>query len=159
MRQLTIIYDHRCGLCRRARRWLESQETLIDLAFVAAGSGAARRLFPTLAGSEHPEELVVVGDDGGVYRGGNAWIMCLYALEDYREWSERLATPALAPLARQGFALLSKQRGRISRWLGLASEAEVAEALARVVAPACEVEFPTPIPAQAGAPARPGGGG
>ncbi len=144
MRRLFIIYDARCGLCRRARGWIEAQEAILDLVFVAAGSGPARRLFPTLAWSERPEELVVVGDDGGVYRGGHAWIMCLYALEDYRDWSERLASPALVPLARQGFALLSKQRGRISRWLGLASEREIADALARVAAPACEVEFPDP---------------
>ena len=50
-------------------------------------------------------ELVVVDDSGGVYRNGSAWIMCLYALREYREWSLRLATPALFPLARQAFAL------------------------------------------------------
>jgi predicted DCC family thiol-disulfide oxidoreductase YuxK len=139
MRRLYVIYDGRCGLCRLARTWLDRQETLVDLVFIAAASEAAERLFPTLADSDRPEELIVVSDEGGVYRGGHAWIMCLYALEDYREWAERLSSPALLPLARQGFALLSKQRGRISRWLGLASEHEIVEALGRVVAPACEV--------------------
>ncbi len=65
--------------------------------------------------------------------------MCLFALEDYREWAERLSSPALLPLSRQGFAMLSKQRGRISYWLGLASEHEIVEALGRVAAPACEI--------------------
>ena len=139
MQRLYVIYDGRCGLCRAARQWLERREALIELEFLAAGSFAAVGLFPSLADTDRPEELIVVSDEGGVYRGGHAWIMCLYALEDYREWAERLSSPALLPLARQGFAMLSKQRGRISRWLGLASEREIVEALGKVVAPACEI--------------------
>jgi predicted DCC family thiol-disulfide oxidoreductase YuxK len=145
MRRLYVLYDGRCGLCRLARQWLDRQEKLVDLEFLAAGSFAATRLFPTLGDRDRPEELIVVSEDGGVYRGGNAWIMCLYALEDYREWSERLATPALIPLARQAFTLLSKQRGRISDWLGLASEHEIIEALGRVAAPACDLTTPRGI--------------
>ena len=139
MQRLYVLYDGRCGLCRAARQWLERQEALVELEFLAAGSFEAVRLFPAFADADRPEELIVVSDEGGVYRGGHAWIMCLYALDDYREWAERLSSPALLPLARQGFAMLSKQRGRISRWLGLASEHEIVEALGRVSAPACEV--------------------
>jgi predicted DCC family thiol-disulfide oxidoreductase YuxK len=139
MQRLYVIYDGRCGLCRLARQWLDRQEQLVELEFLAAGSFAATRLFPTLSDTDRPEELIVVSDEGGVYRGGHAWIMCLYALEEYREWAERLSSPALLPLARQGFAMLSKQRGRISRWFGLASEHEIVEALGRVAAPACEL--------------------
>jgi predicted DCC family thiol-disulfide oxidoreductase YuxK len=143
MRRLYVLYDGRCGLCRLARQWLDQQEKLVDLEFLAAGSFQATRLFPTLSDAERPEELIVVSEEGGVYRGGNAWIMCLYALEDYREWAERLSSPALFPLARQAFAMLSKQRGRISHWLGLASEHEIVEALERIAEPACEISGPT----------------
>ncbi|WP_435007044.1 thiol-disulfide oxidoreductase DCC family protein [Tundrisphaera lichenicola] len=139
MRRLYVLYDARCGLCRWARQWLDRQEKLVDLEFIPAGSEIADRMFPTLATSDCPEELLVVSDEGGVYRGGNAWIMCLYALEEHREWAERLSSPALIPLARQGFALLSKQRGRISRWLGLASEHEIVQALGGIDAPSCEI--------------------
>ena len=41
---------------------------------------------------------------------------------------------ALKPLARQAFALFSKQRSRVSRWLSLASEMEIAETLSQVSA-------------------------
>ena len=142
MRCLTVLYDARCGLCRWARSWLERQEPWLTLEFVAVDSPVAERRYPRLLGSRQADELLVISDEGGVYRDGNAWIMCLHATADYREWAERLSSPALFPLARQGFALLSKQRGRISRWLGLASETEIAAALARVAAPACELVRP-----------------
>ena len=150
MRRLTVLYDARCGLCRWARSWLERQETWIDLEFVAVDSAVARRRYSALLARRDADELLVIGDDGGVYRQGNAWIMCLHATADYREWAERLASPALLPLARQGFALLSKQRGRVSRWLGLASESEIADALGRVAAPACDLIRPAATAASSG---------
>jgi predicted DCC family thiol-disulfide oxidoreductase YuxK len=138
MERLYVLYDARCGLCSWAKRWLMRQHTLIDLRFVPAGSSEADRLFPGLDRPGEPtDELVVVSDQGAVYRDGSAWIMCLFALEAYRDWANRLAHPLLRPLARQGFALLSGQRSRISRWLSLASEVEIADDLSQVNAPAC----------------------
>ena len=89
---------------------------------------------------------MVVSDEGAVYRDENAWIMCLYALEEYREWAARLAHPLLRPLAREAFALLSRQRPRISRWLSLASEVEIAETLRHVGAPSCAPSPSEPSP-------------
>ena len=143
MRRLYILYDARCGLCSWARRWLARQPAFLELTFIPAGSERAVRLFPGLSRPEQVEELVVISDDGAVYRESRAWIMSLYALEDYREWALRLAHPLLSPLARQAFALISRQRGRISRWLDLASEAEIAETLRHVNAPACSIGGPT----------------
>lgn len=150
MENLYILYDARCGLCTWARRWLMRQPSLIHLTFIPAGSRLAEQLFPGLGRTgEAPEELVVVSDNGGVYRKGSAWIMCLFALEEYREWANRLAHPLLRPLAREAFAILSRERSRISRWLSLASEVEIAETLRQVNAPAC-----APVVAD---PATPGG--
>ncbi len=138
---LYVLYDPRCGLCSWAKRWMRRQVALVNLRFIPARSPLAERLFPGLdrAGLA-PQELVVVSDQGAVYRDDSAWIMCLFALEDYREWSFRLSHPLLRPLARQAFTLLSKQRSRVSRWLSLASEVEIAEALGQVNVPACALE-------------------
>ena len=82
MRSLTVLYDARCGLCSNARRWLEGQAQIVPLELLPADSAEARRRYPTLADTE-PEELVVVSDEGDVYRGSHAWIVCLWALQDY----------------------------------------------------------------------------
>jgi predicted DCC family thiol-disulfide oxidoreductase YuxK len=128
VRRLTVLYDARCGLCSTTRRWLERQRQLVALEFVAAGSPDARRRFPTLAAEI--EELIVVSDEGGVYRGPHAWIICLWALDEYRDWSFRLARPALLPLARDVFEWVSKRRRGLSWLLGIRSDHEIAAVLA-----------------------------
>ena len=128
MRFLTVLYDARCGLCSNARQWLEGQPQIVPLELLAADSAEARRRYPTLAAAE-PEELVVVSDEGDVYRGSHAWIVCLWALQDYREWSFRFARPALLPLARGIVEWVSTRRHRLSRALGLMSDQEIALAV------------------------------
>lgn len=137
MRRMYVLYDPGCGLCSRVRRWMEGQPMFLDIEFIPATSAKAARWFPTLATPGAPEELIVVGDDGSVYRDDSAWIMCLYGLVEFRAWSYRLSRPAVMPFAREAFGLLSHHRRRISRWLGLLSDADLVEALRRETTPRC----------------------
>jgi predicted DCC family thiol-disulfide oxidoreductase YuxK len=121
---LTVLYDARCGLCSAARRWLEGQRQLVPLELLPADGADARRRFPTLAAAE-PEELLVISDEGDVYRGSHAWIVCLWALDEYRDWSFRMAGPTLLPLARSVVAWISARRHRLSRALGMMSDHEI----------------------------------
>ena len=135
MKRLTILYDEACGFCISCRHWLEEQPKLLGLDFVAAHSAEAARRFPALPAKEG--ELVVVSDEGGIYRGARAFIMCLYALEEYREWSLRLSRPALLPLADRAFALVSRTRKGLSRLLRLAPDEKVADVLRGASATSC----------------------
>ena len=101
MQTLTVLYDARCNLCSHIRSWLEAQPSYVTLDFVPAGSDEARRRFPQLNHATTTQELTVVSDAGDVYLEANAWIMCLWALRDYRAWSLRMSTPELLPLARR----------------------------------------------------------
>lgn len=112
MRRLTVLYDARCELCRAARRWLERQARLVELEFVPAGSPDALERFPGLASDRTLEEIHVVGDGGEVYRGADAWLMCLWALRDYRGWSLKLAAPRHRHHARKLVAWVSRNRYR-----------------------------------------------
>jgi predicted DCC family thiol-disulfide oxidoreductase YuxK len=141
---LTVLYDPRCGFCVAARRWMEAQRTYLPVRFVRASSAEASRRYPELSRPETADELFVVTDAGAVYDGGSAWLLCLWALVDYREWSFRLATPALLPLARRAFEIFSKRRKSISRRLGLLPESELAEELRGVPDPACQLPAPVP---------------
>jgi predicted DCC family thiol-disulfide oxidoreductase YuxK len=135
---LTVLYDSACGFCVSCRAWLERQPGDLDLEFLPIQSAAAKSLFPARPPGDSADELIVVGSDGSVYRDSDAWIMCLYALREYREWAIRLSSPTLRPLARQAFAFVSHNRRRLSRKVGLLPETEVAERLRRNFAPACD---------------------
>jgi predicted DCC family thiol-disulfide oxidoreductase YuxK len=136
VKKLTVLYDRSCGFCVECARWLASQSQLVRLELLGSATIAARARFPTLTST--PEELIVVDDEGGVYRGTHAWIMCLWALREYRSAAEKLARPALLPLARAAFALISKSRKPLSRWLDLAAESDVARAVAAAPPAGCE---------------------
>jgi hypothetical protein len=118
---------------------MEEQRALVPLQFLAAGGPHARGRFPKLGSTETPEELVAVDDEGGVYRGSDAWILCLWVLEDYREWSYRLAGPALRPFARAAVAWVSTNRHALSRWMRAAAEPELAAFLGRPEPP-CDAD-------------------
>ena len=135
MRYLTVVYDPNCGLCTRVSQWLRLQPKWVALRVIP--TNLAARLYPTLAPRIARQELVVVSDEGGVYLGDHAWLMCLYALRHYRSWAARLSSPSMLPLARSAFAILSANRRRVSRWLRLMSDAELTEQLRTVNPPRC----------------------
>ena len=123
MKRLWVLYDAECVLCNRVRKWLGRQPAFVPLAFRPLQSAAA--IFPGIAKFHPEEQLVVISDSGEVWQGDAAWIMVLWALRETREWSLRLASPALRPLARAACHLLSQNRYTISRWLGGDSEEEL----------------------------------
>lgn len=117
MKRLYILYDSQCELCRRCRVWLGRQPAFVPLVFIPFQTPEAECRFPALK-ELHPErEIVVVSDAGAVWQGGAAWVMCLWALREYREWSLRLAQPALLSLARRLCEVVSANRHKLSRWL------------------------------------------
>jgi len=107
---LTVLYDAGCGLCRTARRWVESRPRLVPLRWVAAGSDEARARFPGLDHDATLRDITVVADTGKVYVGDGAWLACLWALAGYRELSVRLSQPHLRPVARRVVAAAAAVR-------------------------------------------------
>lgn len=116
MKTLYVLFDSQCALCRQCRRWLERQPAFIELRFLPLQSAEVAARFPGIEQFNPREQLVVVSDEGAVYQGSHAWIMCLYALREYRAWSQRLASPALLPWARRACELVSDNRLSLSAW-------------------------------------------
>jgi predicted DCC family thiol-disulfide oxidoreductase YuxK len=131
---ITILYDAACGLCTFAKDWIRKQSSLVGIEFVAAGSSEAQRAFPQIS----PGEVAVVADTGEVWLGNHAWIVCLWALRDYRDFAFRLTGPALSVMSRRAFVAVSRNRLELSSMLRLRSEREIEQELRRVVAPLCQ---------------------
>lgn len=135
METLSVIYDPRCGLCTQLKHWIGRQPAYVKVLLLSAGSAEARRQFPSL-----PEgELAAISDSGEMWLGNGAWIMVLWALREYRGWARRLSSPALLPLARQGFVAISHHRLGISRLLGLQSETDIRNHLRSQTVPPCQI--------------------
>lgn len=133
MNALYVLYDSHCGLCTEVQEWLSRQPAFVDLHVLSSSSEEASRRFSSLAKGE----LAVVSDEGDVWYGDNAFILCLWALRDYRDWALRLARPMLRPLARSAFAALSHNRHNISQLLNLTSEEELKRRLHEVPPSTC----------------------
>jgi hypothetical protein len=101
---------------------------------VAAGSSKANTTFPQLSTSE----LAVVANTGEVWLGNHAWIVCLWALRDYRDLAFRLASPALLLMSREAFIAVSRNRLTVSTMLNLRNEREIEQQLRKVVVPRCQ---------------------
>ena len=110
--RLTVLYDAACPLCLRCRDWLTHQAAYVPLELVAADSPGARTRYGNLP--QRGSELVVVSDAGDVWIGPAAFLMCLWALRQWRSWSYRLSGPAFAPMAERFFLAVSRNRGALS---------------------------------------------
>src|SRR6266508_3606513 len=119
MRVLTVLYDPVCGLCRRAHGWLAQQPKIVELTFVPCNSEEARRRYPKLNYALTQKDLTVISEDGAVYFGAKAWLMVLWALCQYREWSYRLSSPELLPTTMRVVSVMSQNRYEIGRVAGL----------------------------------------
>jgi hypothetical protein len=91
------------------------QPSYVRLELVPASSDAVPARFPGVPWKR--AELTVVADDGRVWGGSAAFLVCLWALRDFREWSYRLSGPELLPLAAGFFRMISAERRHIGAFL------------------------------------------
>jgi predicted DCC family thiol-disulfide oxidoreductase YuxK len=119
MHTLTLFYDARCGLCSSVRRWLSGQPAYVRLEFIPYDSPQARQRCPMIDQLHAEQEIVVLSDEGHLWQGAGAWVMCLWALHDFREWSSRLASPAMHSIAKKVVHLISANRLTLSSLLHL----------------------------------------
>lgn len=125
MNTLTIFYDARCGLCSQVREWLSHQPAYVQLEFVPYDSPEAVQRLPAIQHLRADQEIVIMADTGEVWQGAGAWVMCLWALREYRAWSARLASPTMQVMARKLVHWISQNRIGLSRLMGFKSDAEL----------------------------------
>ena len=128
MNTLTIFYDARCGLCSGVRRWLSSQPAYVTLEFLPYDAPEAAGRLPGIGAMRADQEIIVMADTGEVWQGAGAWVMCLWALREFRGWSARLAAPAMQAVARNVVHWISSNRLTLSRLMRFSSDADLREA-------------------------------
>lgn len=129
MKCLYVLYDAECALCRRCRVWLAQQPAFVPLIFLPLQSPEIPCRFPGIERLQPAQELLVISSEGGVWKGEQAWIMVLWTLREFREWSQRLASPVLRPFARRVCGLISENRLAVSKWFPCSSDREIEQRL------------------------------
>ena len=115
MKQFHVLYDAQNDFALRCYGWLTAQPTVWPLEFVPFQAPELVARFEGIDEFRSRGPLLVVSDEGGVYAGSRAFIICLYVLERYQDWAFRLAAPALMPFAGIAFDLLAKNGRKFSR--------------------------------------------
>jgi predicted DCC family thiol-disulfide oxidoreductase YuxK len=115
MNTLTVLYDASCPICVRCAHWLAQEPAYVAMELLPSSSEEALRRYgevPWLGA-----ELVVVSDGGEVWAGPAAFLVALWALRDYREWSYRLSGESFSRMAERFFVALSHRRKWLAGWL------------------------------------------
>ena len=115
MKKLYVLYDAQSDFALRCFRWLAAQPAVWPLEFVPFQAPELTARFVDIDHFRRRGPLLVVNDEGGVYPGPSAFILCFHALEDYQDWSFRLSAPVLLPLAQRAFDLVSANGRKFSR--------------------------------------------
>ena len=117
---LTVYADEACGFCGWCRGWLSAQSLLVPMRFApAGGEEAQRRLGPLADGTL--DDLVVQADDGRVWVGPSAFVLCLWATEHHRDLAMRLRIPGFKLTAERFFHMISANRKTLARFVPPAS--------------------------------------
>jgi predicted DCC family thiol-disulfide oxidoreductase YuxK len=116
MQRLTILYDERCAFCLRCRDWLAQQPCLVEVELLPAGSSVAIERSGALPWAG--KVLVVADEQGQIWVGPSAFLICLWATVRYRGWAYRLSRPGWSRYAERFFLHVSKRRGAWGDRLG-----------------------------------------
>ena len=136
---IEVYYDGRCGMCCTFHEWIARQERAFGVTFVPYQDERAERLFPGIGTLDPAREMIVRTAEGEVFRGAEAWVLCLYSCVAYRKLARRLAGRRMLPLAKKACTLLAANRHGLSKIFFRRKDREVREVLHAIPDPeTCE---------------------
>lgn len=112
--KIEVYYDGRCGMCCTFHEWLNKQERATEVDFIPYQSERAVEVFPEILNLDPATEMVVRTDEGEIYKGAEAWVLCLHSCKAFQGVAHRMANPMLLPLAKKTCNLLAANRHKLS---------------------------------------------
>lgn len=117
IQSMEVYYDGRCAMCCTFHEWVHRQQRAYVVSFVAYQSPRAEALFSGVTKLDPERDLIVRTDQAAVFRGEEAWVLCLHSCKNYQNWARRLASPRMLPLARKLCDLIATHRLSLSKML------------------------------------------
>ncbi|MCW1887458.1 DUF393 domain-containing protein [Luteolibacter flavescens] len=138
---IEVFYDGRCGMCCSFHEWIARQPRAFQIGFVPYQSPDAERVFPGLGTLDPAREMVVRTSDGGIFRGAEAWVWCLYSCANHQAAARRLGGPAMLPVAIRACRVLAANRHALSKVFFRKKDRQVREVLHRMEEAVCADGF------------------
>ncbi|MDB9741293.1 DUF393 domain-containing protein [Akkermansiaceae bacterium] len=136
--KIEVFYDGHCGMCCTFHEWLNKQKRAFEVEFIPYQSDRAIEVFPEIETLDPDKEMIVRTDDGEIYQGAEAWVICLHSGKKYQGIADKMASPALLPMAKKTCNILAANRLKLSGLLFKKKDQEVAEHLHEMEGPDCE---------------------
>jgi len=112
---LDIFYDGQCGMCCTFHEWVNEQERAFQVNFIPYQDPQAYDIFPGLKELDPEKEMIVRTDQGELFHGAEAWVLCLFSCEHHQAKARKLGGKMLLPVAIKACNLLAANRKRLSR--------------------------------------------
>ncbi len=116
----TLLFDGRCGMCSAWRVWIARHDRGDRITLLPYQDPAARDLVPDLPPERFAGEMQLILADGRVVGGATAIAESLRVLPGYRWLGALLRLPPILWMARRVYAVIARNRRRISQRFCLA---------------------------------------
>jgi predicted DCC family thiol-disulfide oxidoreductase YuxK len=125
-------------MCCTFHEWINRQPRAFAIDFIPYQSARAETAFPGIGTLDPARQMIVRTESGEVFRGAEAWVMCLLSCANHQAVARRLASPGLLPIAIRACNLLAANRHTLSKVFFRRKDRQVRESLHQMEAPACE---------------------
>ena len=88
--KIEVFYDGRCGMCCSFHEWINRQPRAFEIAFVPYQAADAEEIFPGIGTLDPAREMIVRTCSEEIYRGAEAWVLCLYSCANYQAAARKL---------------------------------------------------------------------
>ena len=139
--RIEVFYDGRCGMCCSFHEWINRQPRAFEIAFIPYQAAKAERVFPGIGTLDPAREMIVRTSRNEIYRGAEAWVLCLFSCANHQTAARRLAGPGLLPVAIQACRVLAANRHALSKVFFRSKDRKVRDELHCMETPECRDDF------------------
>jgi predicted DCC family thiol-disulfide oxidoreductase YuxK len=141
IKSIEVYYDGRCGMCCSFHEWINRQPRAFKIEFIPYQSPHAEQKFPGLGTLDPAREMVVRTNDNEIFRGAEAWVLCLYSCSNHQAAARKLGGPALLPLAIHACRVLAANRHALSKVFFRSKDKKVRQELHQMDVATCKEGF------------------
>jgi predicted DCC family thiol-disulfide oxidoreductase YuxK len=138
IKRIEVYYDGRCGMCCSFHEWINRQPRAYGIQFIPYQAAYAEQIFPGIGTLDPAREMIVRTDGDEIFRGAEAWVLCLNSCSNYQTTARRLASPRLLRIAIHSCRLLAANRHALSKVFFRRKDREVQAELHQMELPKCE---------------------